>query len=190
MTTAEAPGAGETTSWLRPAAVIALMVTAAIAGYASGATGITAVDAREWIRGFTRGGPLVFVGLFVALNTLGLPVPILATVGGAAFGFLEGAVMTLCAMWVTACFQFLLARRIGGDRLRTRLAGRLGRIGLILERRGALAVAAGRLLPGPFSELNMAAGLTPLAFRDFAIGTLLGCAPKAVAWSAVGTALG
>jgi uncharacterized membrane protein YdjX (TVP38/TMEM64 family) len=36
----------------------------------------------------------------------------------------------------------------------------------------------------------MAAGLTPLAFRDFAVGTVLGCAPKAMAWSGVGAALG
>ena len=50
-------------------------------------------------------------------------------------------------------------------------------------------MAGGRLLPGPFSELNMAAGLTPLAFRDFAVGTLLGCLPKAIAWSGVGAAL-
>ena len=52
------------------------------------------------------------------------------------------------------------------------------------------AGSSGRLLPGPFSELNMAAGLTPLTFRDFAVGTLLGCAPKAVVWCAVGAALG
>jgi uncharacterized membrane protein YdjX (TVP38/TMEM64 family) len=102
----------------------------------------------------------------------------------------EGAAVTLSAMWVTACIQFLLARRLGGERLRKRLGDQLGRIGLLLERRGALAVAGGRLLPGPFSELNMAAALTPLTFRDFAVGTFLGCAPKAAAWSAVGAALG
>jgi membrane protein DedA with SNARE-associated domain len=102
----------------------------------------------------------------------------------------RGAAVTLSAMWVTACIQFLLARRLGGERLRKRLGDQLGRIGLLLERRGALAVAGGRLLPGPFSELNMAAGLTPLTLRDFEVGTLLGCAPKAAAWSAVGAALG
>jgi phospholipase D1/2 len=117
-------------------------------------------------------------------------VPVLAAVGGALFGFLEGAVVTLSAMWVTACLQFLLARYVVGERLRQQFGARLGRVGRLLERRGVLAVAGGRLLPGPFSELNMAAGLTPLSFRDFALGTLLGCAPKAAAWSAVGTALG
>jgi uncharacterized membrane protein YdjX (TVP38/TMEM64 family) len=175
---------------MRLAGLVALIAGVAIVGQASGAVSVTADELREWVQGFSRLGPLVFIGLFVVLNTLGLPVPVLGAVGGAAFGLFEGTTVTLSAMWVTACMQFLLARHLGGERLRKRLRDQLGRIGLLLERRGALAVAGGRLLPGPFSELNMAAGLTPLTFRDFAVGTLLGCAPKAAAWSAVGTALG
>jgi uncharacterized membrane protein YdjX (TVP38/TMEM64 family)/SAM-dependent methyltransferase len=176
--------------WRRIAGVVALMVGVAIVGYVSGATAVTTAELREWVHGFSRLAPVVFVGLFAALNTLGLPVPVLGAAGGAVFGLFEGAAVTLCAMWVTACLQFLVARHVGGERLRQQFGARLGRVGHLLERRGVLAVAAGRLLPGPFSELNMAAGLTPLTFWNFAIGTLLGCAPKAAAWSAVGTALG
>ena len=176
-------------SVMRLAGVISLIVATALVGHASGATAMTARDLREWVQGFSRFAPLVFICLFAVLNTLGLPLPVLGVVGGATFGLLEGAVVTLSAMTVTACVQFLLARHLGGERLRKRLGTRLGRVALLLERRGALAVAGGRLLPGPFSELNMAAGLTPLAFRDFAVGTLLGCLPKAIAWSGVGAAL-
>jgi uncharacterized membrane protein YdjX (TVP38/TMEM64 family) len=175
---------------MRLAGLAAGIVGLAIVGYASGAAAVTVDDLQAWVKGFSYLGPLVFIGLFLVLNTLGLPVPALVAVGGATFGLLEGAAVTLSAMWVTACLQFLLARHLGGEGLRKRLGDQLGRIGLFLERRGALAVAGGRLLPGPFSELNMAAGLTPLTFRDFAVGTILCCAPKAVAWSAVGAALG
>jgi uncharacterized membrane protein YdjX (TVP38/TMEM64 family) len=174
---------------MRLVGVATLIAGVAIVGHASGATTVTPHQLREWIHGFSRLAPLVFICLFVALNTVGLPVPVLGAVGGATFGRIEGAAVTLSAMWVTACIQFLVARYLGGKSLRKRLGDRLGRIGLFLERRGALAVAGGRLLPGPFSELNMAAGLTPLTFRDFAIGTLLGCAPKAAAWSVAGAAL-
>lgn len=174
---------------MRLAGVAAVIAGLTVAGYASGATMATAQDLREWLHGFPRFAPVVFIGLFAALNTIGLPVPVLVTVGGSAFGTFEGAAITLLAMWVTACIQFLLARRLGGEPLRQRLGEKLGRLGPILQRRGMLAVAGGRLLPGPFSELNMAAGMTPLAFWDFAIGTALGCTPKAVAWSAVGAAL-
>jgi uncharacterized membrane protein YdjX (TVP38/TMEM64 family) len=179
-----------TTPLIRLAGIVALIAAVAIVGHASGATAVTAHELREWVQGFFRLAPLVFICLFLVLNTLGLPAPVLGAVGGATFGVFEGAAVTLSAMTVTACIQFLLARHLGGERLRKRLGSRLGRIGLLLERRGALAVAGGQLLPGPFSELNMAAGLTPLAFRDFAVGTILGCAPKAIAWSAVGAALG
>jgi uncharacterized membrane protein YdjX (TVP38/TMEM64 family) len=190
MTTADPEHGRRTTSLWRFAGVVAVIAALAILGHASGITAVTPHELRVWVQGFSRLAPLVFIGLFLTLNTLGLPVPVLGAVGGALFGVFEGAVVILSAMTVTACIQFLIARRLGGERLRNRLGERLGRIGQLLERRGALAVAGGRLLPGPFSELNMAAGLTPLAFRDFAVGTVLGCAPKAVAWSAVGAALG
>jgi uncharacterized membrane protein YdjX (TVP38/TMEM64 family) len=174
---------------MRLVGLVALIVGVAIAGHASGAVAVTAASLREWVQGFSRLAPLIFIALFLVLNTIGLPAPVLGAVGGGTFGLFAGTAVTLSAMWVTACIQFLLARRLGGELLRKRLGDRLGRVGLLLERRGALAVAGGRLLPGPFSELNMAAGLTPLTFRDFALGTLLGCAPKAAAWSAVGAVL-
>jgi uncharacterized membrane protein YdjX (TVP38/TMEM64 family) len=63
------------------------------------------------------------------------------------------------------------------------------RVSQLLERRGVMAVAGTRLLPGPFSELNMLAGLTVLKLRDFTIGTIIGCVPKALAWSGLGALL-
>lgn len=174
---------------IRLAAVVLLIAALAAAGYASGAADLTAQDVREWLQRFPGLAPPIFIVLFLVLNTLGVPLPVFGVVVGVAFGVFEGAAVMLAAMWVTACMQFLLARHLGGEALRKRIDGRLGRVGQLLERRGVLAVAGGRLLPGPFSELNMAAGLTPLTFRDFAAGTLLGCAPKAVAWSGVGAAL-
>jgi hypothetical protein len=49
--------------------------------------------------------------------------------------------------------------------------------------------ADARLMPGPFSEFNMLAGLTVLKLRDFTVGTIIGCAPKALAWSGIGALL-
>ena len=43
-----------------------------------------------------------------------------------------------------------------------------------------------RLAPGPFSEVNLAAGPTPLSLRSRAVGTLNGGAPKALGWAALG----
>jgi uncharacterized membrane protein YdjX (TVP38/TMEM64 family) len=127
--------------------------------------------------------------LFLTLNTVGVPLPVLAGTAGVAFGPVSGATTSLVAMTITACAQFLLARHVVGERVRQRLGSPLVRVNHLLERRGAIAVAGARLLPGPFSEFNMLAGLTSLKLRDFALGTLIGCVPKALAWSGLGSLL-
>ena len=134
-------------------------------------------------------GPLVFIGLFLLLNTLGVPLPVLGAAAGAAFGPVSGAIASLAAMMITACAQFLLARYVIGGWVGQRLGHALTRVNRLLQRRGVLAVAAARIVPGPFSEFNMLAGLTFLTLRDFTIGTLIGCAPKALAWSGLGALL-
>ena len=134
-------------------------------------------------------GPLLFVILFLALNTVGVPLPLLGAAAGVAFGPLTGAATSLVAMTTTACAQFLLARHVVGQRVRQRLGQKVVRVSQLLERRGVWAVAGVRLVPGPFSEINMLAGLSVLSLRDFTIGTVIGCAPKALAWSGIGALL-
>lgn len=140
-------------------------------------------ELRTWLGATPDIAPLLFIGLFLALNTIGVPAPVLGAAAGIAFGALPGAGVMLAAMTITGCAQFLLARHFGGERLRRRLADRLGRFGRRLERRGVWAIAGARLLPFPFSEFNLMAGLTPIRFRDFALGTVVGCVPKAVVWA-------
>ena len=84
-----------TRSWMPLAGLVALIAGVAIVGHASGATEVTVHQLREWVQGFSRLAPLVFIGLFVVLNTFGLPAPVLGAVGGATFGLFEGAV----ALW-------------------------------------------------------------------------------------------
>jgi len=143
-------------------------------------------EMREWLQQASGAGSLLFLVLFLALNTVGVPAPVLGAVAGAAFGPVSGAANTLVAMSITACAQFLLARHVVGERVRRRLSHAFVRISQLIERRGVMAVAGARLLPGPFSEFNMLAGLTSLRLRDFMIGTVLGCVPKALAWSGIG----
>ena len=135
--------------------------------------------------------PAVFVPLFVVLNSAGVPAPLLGAASGLALGLVPGALATLASMTAAACVQLLLARRLTGRPLTGRpwTAVRLpgtDRLRKALQRRGWLAVVALRLAPGPFSEVNLAAGLTPLRLRSMAVGTLIGGAPKALGWAALG----
>jgi uncharacterized membrane protein YdjX (TVP38/TMEM64 family) len=161
-------------------------------------TVVTGLFVKEWTDPFTdlRGwlqasgaGLLLFPVLFLALNTAGVPAPVLGAAAGATFGPVSGAAVTLVTLTITACAQFLLARHVVGERVRQRLGHALARVSKLLERRGVMAVAGARLVPGPFSEFNMLAGLTSLQLRDFMLGTILGCVPKALAWSGIGALL-
>jgi uncharacterized membrane protein YdjX (TVP38/TMEM64 family) len=174
---------------VRFSALAALIAATVVAGHFIAARMDLFAAVREWVNGAGNAGPLLFVVLFLALNTLGVPLPVLGTVAGVVFGPVSGSTTLLAAMTITACVQFLLARYVAGERVRRRLGHALGRADELLQRRGMTAVAAARLLPGPFSEFNMLAGLTSLAVHDFTIGTVIGCAPKALAWSGLGALL-
>jgi len=171
-------------------AVLAVLIGAtAVAGYLLNEWIDPLTGLHGWVDRAGSAGPLLFVVLFLALNTLGVPLPVLGTAAGIAFDPVSGATTSLAAMTITACAQFLLARHIVGERVRQRLGHALARVNQLVERRGVLAVAGARLLPGPFSEFNMLAGLTRLELRDFTIGTIMGCAPKAFVWSGLGALL-
>ena len=172
---------------IRLSALGVLIAGTAAAGYLLNTWLDPLVELRGWVNQVGSAGPPLFVLFFLALNTVGVPLPVLGAAAGVAFGPISGATTLLVAMTITACVQFLLARYVAGDRVRQRLGDALVRVSQLLERRGVIAVAGARLLPGPFSEFNMLAGLTVLTLRDFTIGTVIGCAPKALAWSGIGS---
>jgi uncharacterized membrane protein YdjX (TVP38/TMEM64 family) len=174
-------------SLVRVAVLVVFIAGTVLVSHRFGRTDTFAV-LSGWLKTSGFGLPL-FPVLFLVLNTVGLPAPVLGAAAGALFGPVSGAAITLVAMMITACAQFLLARHVVGERVRQRLGYAFGRVSHQLERRGVIAIAGARLLPGPFSELNMLAGLTSLKLRDFMIGTLLGCVPKALAWSGIGALL-
>ena len=173
-------------SVVRLAALGAVVAGTVAAGFLLEARMDLLTELRGRVSRAGSAGPLLFVVSFLVLNTVGVPLPALGAAAGVAFGPLSGAITSLVAMTVTACAQFLLARYIVGEWVRQRLGHALARVNQLLERRGVIAVAAARLLPGPFSEFNMLAGLTFLRLRDFTIGTVIGCAPRALVWSGLG----
>lgn len=176
-------------SLVRLSVLAVFIVGTLVAGHFFSAWTDPFTELTAWLKQASGAGLLLFLVLFPALNTVGVPAPVLGAAAGAVFGPVAGAAVTLVAMTITAWAQFLFARHVGGERLRQRLGHAFVRVSHQLERRGVIAVAGARLLPGPFSELNMLAGLTSLRLRDFMIGTLLGCVPKALAWSGIGALL-
>jgi uncharacterized membrane protein YdjX (TVP38/TMEM64 family) len=66
---------------------------------------------------------------------------------------------------------------------------RVARVRERLERRPLLTIALARLAPGcPATILSYAAGLTRIRLRHFAVGIVIGGAPRVVAYTALGGA--
>jgi hypothetical protein len=128
-------------SVVRVSVLAVFIAGTAIAGHLFSAWTDPLAELREWLQQASGAGSLLFLVLFLALNTVGVPAPVLGAAAGAAFGPVSGAAVTLVALTITACAQFLLARHVVGERVRQRLGHALGRVSQLLERRGVRAVA-------------------------------------------------
>ncbi len=137
-------------------------------------------ELRVWIAAHGTQGALVFLGLFALLGISALPGLPLTLAAGALFGTLKGLAVASLGTTLGAALAFLLARGLGRDLVRRRLAHR--RAFQTIERwtasRGALAVALARVVPiFPYSLLNYAFGLTSVGFGTYLFWTWLAMLP-------------
>ena len=148
-----------------------------------GFNGETAVE--QWL-GMAPHGPLalpVAVAAFAVLAFLGVPQFVLIAAAVVAFGPWLGLAYSWIGTLVSAMVGFGLGRRFGAGAL-SALGGvgagaGIGRFMALVGRNGFTASLIVRLVPSaPFIVINMAAGITPMRFRDFVAGTAIGIVPK------------
>ena len=146
---------------------------------------------RDWVEDAGVVAPLVFVVLSAALTCVLFPGPLLAGASGLLFGTALGFPLSLTAATLGACCAFGIARRVGFDAVEQIAGPRVRGIRAWVGRRGFLSVLYARLAPGmPYTVVNYAAGLTPVALPAFAAATALGAAPRAFAYTALGGSFG
>jgi uncharacterized membrane protein YdjX (TVP38/TMEM64 family) len=150
---------------------------------------VTPAAVVAWVEGLGVWGPLVFVGIYCLAPALFVPGAVLTLAGGALFGPLAGALLSLTGATVGATVAFLLARYIAADWVERRLGPRVQAIQSGVEREGWRFVAFVRLVPVfPFNLLNYALGLTRLSVRTFAVTSWVTMAPGALAYAYLGAA--
>ncbi|MXW05281.1 MAG: TVP38/TMEM64 family protein [Gemmatimonadetes bacterium] len=131
----------------------------------------------ESIEGFWW-APLVFIGVYVLLTVLGVPMVILTFFAGFTFGALEGALYVMIGANIGANLAFDLARYLGRDFVSRYIKGPIDRIDRRLRKKGFLRMLQLRLIPViPFNVLNFAAGLSGLRKLHFALATMIGITP-------------
>jgi uncharacterized membrane protein YdjX (TVP38/TMEM64 family) len=135
--------------------------------------------------------PVAFVALCVGLTLAFFPFPLVAAAGGVLFGTLEGTLLSILGGSAGALLAFEIARHAAGDAVRPLAGERLRPLLEAVERRGFVAVLYARIFPGvPRDVANYAFGLTPVSAVAFTAATVLGIAPRAFAYTALGGSLG
>jgi uncharacterized membrane protein YdjX (TVP38/TMEM64 family) len=157
---------------LLSAALLALFLVFGLLGV------VSREDVRTWIEPLGVWGAPVFAVVSAVLGCVFVPGPLLAAVSGVLFGTWLGFAVSL----VSAVLCALLGMAIG-----RRTAEVHGRARELVQRRGLAAVVAQRLAPGvPDAPFNYVAGTIGVRARDLALGTAIGVAPRALAYTALG----
>jgi uncharacterized membrane protein YdjX (TVP38/TMEM64 family) len=101
-----------------------------------------------------------------------------------------GTPLTLLAVTCASVTQMFVARRLAAGHHGSLLPERTRAVEEFLTRHGAVAVMESRIIPLlPWGIVNFSAGLTHLHYRDLALGTVIGAAPKVFAYVALGGSL-
>jgi uncharacterized membrane protein YdjX (TVP38/TMEM64 family) len=149
----------------------------------------TPSEARDWGEGLGDFGYVAFVPLFVLVNFI-VTWPILAGAGGLLFGTAAGTPLVLAGVTAASLAQMFVARRLAAGHHGNLLPQRTRRVEDFLTRHGAVAVMESRIVPLlPWGVVNYSAGLTRLDYRQMALGTVVGAAPKVFAYTALGGSL-
>lgn len=166
--------------WVRPAAGLAALALLAL--LARGVLGealhpqqalerLRAVEDQWWA------WP-VFLGAYFSLTLAFVPVTLFHMVSGVLLGFQGALALNLLAFNLSSHGQFLFARHVlRGRSARAAPGPAEARLSKLLERDGLRAAILVRVLPLPNLAVNLTAGLSPLRWRDFALGTLVGATP-------------
>jgi uncharacterized membrane protein YdjX (TVP38/TMEM64 family) len=146
----------------------------------------SADEARDWGNDL---GPFIyvaFVPLFVICNFV-MTWPILAGAAGLLFGTAVGTPLALAGVTAAGVTQMFVARHLAAGHHGALLPQRTRGVERFLTENGAVAVMESRIVPVlPFGIVNFSAGLTTMPYRDLALGTIVGAAPKAFAYVALG----
>jgi phospholipase D1/2 len=177
-------------TWIRVAAILAILTAAALTGWFAAPTlaTMTAHEISEWLRPHRHAWyalPFV-VGAFVLLGLAMVPVLVLITVTGVIFGPVLGPIYAMAGCLASASTGFAIGRWTGLGRIERVGGARVTQLVESLERNGTFAVFLLRKIPAPFLLANVVAGASRVRYRDFVVGTVLGMTAAVVALAGFG----
>ncbi len=146
--------------------------------------------ALTWVDGLGFWGPVVYVGLYIAICVFMIPGSILTLGAGAVFGVLRGFVYTSIASTIGATVAFVLGRFFLRDWVQKKAATnpRIAAIDDAVGKEGAKVIFLLRLSPlVPFSISNYVYGLTKVKLPSYVLASWLGMIPGTLLYVYIGS---
>jgi len=144
------------------------------------------VDAQLRDRGVH--GVLLFVLTGCLMGSVGVSRQLIAFLGGYAFGFLQGFMLSMLAVVAACITTFLVARTLLRAFLKQRYSQRIQRVDRFLHEHTFTMALLVRLLPlGSNWMINIAAGVSSVGKWPFLLGSALGYIPQMLVFSLVGS---
>lgn len=153
----------------------------------------SAEDIRRWVMGFGAWAPLIYVGVYTIRPLLFFPSLLLNLSAGVLFGPWLGICFLLLGGFGCASLCYILGRFGGGHWLLRHFGGSWG------ERLTSYLVGEGsftkmlwlRTVPiFPYDPVSIIAGSVRLPFRIYAVATILGMLPGAIAYNFLADSFG
>ncbi len=144
-------------------------------------------DIQTWILALGIFAPIVYVGLYALRPFILFPASILSLAGGLAFGPLYGTLLTVVGATAGAYLSFMLARKLGAERIEQKWGDKTQKIQGILEQNGFIVVFILRLVPlFSFDLISYSAGLSKIKTSHFMAATVIGMIPGTFAYTFLG----
>jgi uncharacterized membrane protein YdjX (TVP38/TMEM64 family) len=144
------------------------------------------VDAQ--VRDHGAAGVLLFVLVCCLLGSVGLSRQVIAFLGGYAFGFSQGFLLSMVAVVAACITTFYLSRFLLRSFLEKRFSVRIRQLDLFLHDNTFTMALLVRLLPlGSNWMINIGAGVSSVRKLPFFLGSALGYIPQMLIFSLVGS---
>ena len=144
------------------------------------------IDAQ--VRDNGAAGVLLFVLVCSLLGSIGLSRQVIAFLGGYAFGFSQGVVLSMVAVVAACITTFYISRVLLRSYLEKRFSGRIQQIDTFLHENTFTMALLVRLLPlGSNWMINIGAGVSSVRKLPFFFGSALGYIPQMLIFSLLGS---
>lgn len=137
---------------------------------------------QEFVHDHYAFSVLIFIGVYILIALMGLPLAALATItGGFLFGTIMAAIYTNIGATIGGLGFFLLVRYAIGSYFQKRFVKRSVQFNQLVHKKGNLFLIVIHFMPFiPFSVVNTLAGLTQISSWTFIWTTAVGIFPASL----------